>query len=72
MQIDNLTESNINELQNKLTDLLKENPDIVVELAVSLSKFSTKLPRKRECSITQGDSCKIIDVVQRRLCFLTA
>lgn len=28
MQINNLTESNVNELQDKLTDLLKENPDI--------------------------------------------
>jgi len=49
---------------------LKENPDIIVKLTVLLSKFSTKLPQKRECLIVQGDFCKIIDVVRRKLCFV--
>ena len=35
---------------------LKENPDIMVGLVVSLSKLSTKLPQKRARSIVQGDS----------------
>jgi hypothetical protein len=49
---------------------LRENPDIIVELAVSLSKFSTKPPRKTACLVVQGDLCKIIDVVRRKLFFV--
>ena len=38
---------------------------------VLLSKLSQKLPRKRNFLIFQGNFGKIVDVVRRKLCFLT-
>ena len=39
--------------------------------AMLLSRFSQKLPRKRNFLVVQGEFCKITSVVLRKICFLT-